>query len=43
LLDFVVLATAADTGITSASRLVLEPGYFDLRKLEIRVGGTFAL
>jgi hypothetical protein len=34
---------AAGTGITAASKLVLEPGYFDLRKLEIRVEGTFAL
>ena len=42
MLAFVVLATAAGAGITAPSRLVLEPGYFDLMKLEIRVEGTFA-
>jgi hypothetical protein len=39
LLAFVVLVT----GITAASRLVLKPGYFDLRKLKIRVEGTFTV
>jgi len=42
LLAAMVLATAAGAGMTAALRLVLEPGYFDLRKLEIRVKGTFA-
>ena len=42
MLAVVVLATAAGAGMTAASRLVPEPGYFDLRKLEIRVEGTFA-
>jgi hypothetical protein len=34
---------AAYAAITAASRLVMEPGYFDLRKLETRVNGPFAL
>jgi hypothetical protein len=43
LLAVMVLVTAADAEVTAASRLVLEPGYFDQMKLKILMEGPFTL